>query len=155
MEDRKHFRQRQINGYGLSMNGGYYDGNDCCDPAQPPFLQQYHQRQGPSDFHQASRYTLPRIQEAAGLDDSAYTAPYKDDSGGLGEKRLFPYQKNGSLDPHHLGNRRVFRTLSRTSSQLFPQLFQQPLQSPLAVWPSYAFCYDMKVSLHFVQLHLL
>ena len=97
MEDRKHFRQRQINGCELSMNGGYYDGNDCCDPAQPPFLQQYHQRQGPSDFRQASRYTMPRIQEAAGLNDSAYTAPYKDDSG-LGEKRLFPYQKNGSVD---------------------------------------------------------
>ena len=115
MGDRKHFRHRQINSHGLSMNGGYFDGNDCHDPSQPLVSQQYYQRHGPSDFRQASRYTLPRIREAAGHDDSAYTAPYKDGSG-LREKRLlFPYRKNGSVDGFdwQRGSSEIFREAGR------------------------------------------
>jgi hypothetical protein len=96
--DRMLFRQRQFNGNGLSMNGeGFHDDIGYYDPSQPLVRQQYYQRHGPSDFRQASRYTLPRIREESGHDDSAYTTPYKDDNG-LGEKCLFPLRKNGSVD---------------------------------------------------------
>ena len=92
------FQQRQSNGYGLSMDGGYYDDNDYYDPSQPLFGQQYYQRQGSSeDFRQASRYTLPRNRQALGDYDISYTASYKDDSG-LREKRLRGYRMSGSVN---------------------------------------------------------
>ena len=91
-------QQRQSNGYGLSMDGGYNDDNDYYDPSQPLFGQQYYQRQGSSeDFRQASRYTLPRNQQALGDYDSSYTASYKDDSG-LREKRFRGYRMSGSVN---------------------------------------------------------
>ena len=91
------FQQRQSNGYGLSMDGGYNDDCNNYDSSQPIFGQQYYGRQGNSeDFRQASRYTLPRNRQALGDYDTSYTS-YKDDSG-LRERRLRGYRMNDSVN---------------------------------------------------------